>query len=179
MHSKLVSTPVYTSRDTCTLTGLQPHTQYNFTVQAYYQQQRSSANQISAFTMSMPVQITTTLPAPNNLMVVNRTFSTISLQWEPLEDAQVMSIVTDCDDILFFQAYLVYQMIRGQSLPVTTTSQSNFMWTDLASGVSMTVAVAGVSSTGDDGRRSMLLTSTLRSEAIYSNNTLYAIMISQ
>ena len=53
------------------------------------------------------------------------------------------------------------------------------MWTDLPSGASMAVAVAGVSSAGDDGHRSMLSTSTLRSEAIHNNNTLYAIMISQ
>jgi len=70
-------------------------------------------------------------------------------------------------------------MIRGQSLPVTTTSELSFMWTDLPSGASMAVAVAGVSSAGDDGHRSMLSTSTLRSEAIHNNNTLYAIMISQ
>ena len=59
-------------------------------------------------------------------------------------------------------------MIRGQSLPVTTTSESSFKWTDLPSGVSMTVAVAGVSSTGEDGHRSMLFTSTLTSEAIHT-----------
>ena len=90
-QSRLVNATVYTTRDTCTLAGLQPHTQYNFTVQAYYQQQHSSANQISAFTMSMPVQISGTLPAPNNLVVVNQTSSTISLRWEPVENAQVIS----------------------------------------------------------------------------------------
>ena len=105
-QTTVVNTSVYTSRDTCTLTGLQPHTQYNFTVLAYYQRQHSLANQISAFTMSMPIQISSTLPAPNNLVVVNRTSSTISLQWDHVEDAQVMSHVTNHDCILFFRRML-------------------------------------------------------------------------
>lgn len=58
-------------------------------------------------------------------------------------------------------------MIMGQSLPITTTSEPRFVWTDLSPGVSITVTVAGVSSTGEDGHSSMLLTSTLTGEPIH------------
>jgi len=65
-------------------------TQYYFTVQTYYQQQRSSANDISAYTTDMPVNISRILPAPDKLIVTNRTKSSITLQWDTVQDAQVI-----------------------------------------------------------------------------------------
>lgn len=69
-------------------------TQYYFTVQTYYQQQRSSANHISAYTSDMPVNISRILPAPVNLMVTNRTESSITLQWNTIQDAQVILVLS-------------------------------------------------------------------------------------
>lgn len=65
-------------------------TQYHFTVQTYYQQQRSSANHISAFTTNMPVNVSRILPAPGNLVTTSRTSSTITVQWDVVQDAQVI-----------------------------------------------------------------------------------------
>ena len=67
-------------------------TQYYFTVQAYYQQQRSSANHISAYTSDMPVNISRVLPAPVDVVITNRTKSTITLHWSNVQEAQVILV---------------------------------------------------------------------------------------
>ena len=67
-------------------------TQYYFTVQTYYQRQRSSANHISAYTSDMPVNTSRVLPAPVVVMVTNRTKSTITLHWSNVQGAQVIPV---------------------------------------------------------------------------------------
>ena len=65
-------------------------TQYHFTVQAYYGEQRSPTNHISVYTGDMPVNVSRVLPAPSNLTVTNRTQSSVTLQWNIVQHAQVI-----------------------------------------------------------------------------------------